>query len=50
VSRRLQDNEAGLVTKRRTYHFNHSPVANIVSDTPSESELHPDEWGVWFFE
>jgi len=45
VSLQPQDNEAGLVTDRRTYLFNHSPAANICSDTPSESELHPDEWG-----
>ena len=50
VSRRFQDNEASLVTERRTYLFNHSPAANIVIDTPSESELHPDEWGEWVFE
>lgn len=41
----LWGNEAGLVTERRTYLFNHSPSANIVSDTPSEAELHPNEWG-----
>jgi sugar lactone lactonase YvrE len=46
----LWGNEAGLVTERRAYLFNHSPVASIVSDTPSEAELYPAEWGVWFFE
>jgi hypothetical protein len=46
----LWGNEAGLVTERRAYLFNHSPAANIVSDTPSEAELHPAKWGEWFFE
>ena len=50
VSRRLQDNEASLVTERRAYFFNHSPAASIVRDTPNESELYPAECGVWFFE
>jgi hypothetical protein len=50
VSRQPQDNEAGLVTERRAYLFNPSPAANIVSDTPSEAELHPAKWGEWFFE
>ena len=43
-------NEAGVVTERRAYLFNHSPAANAVSDTPSEAELHPDAWGVMVFE
>ncbi len=46
----LWGNEAGLVTERRTYLFNRSPSANIVSDTPSEAELHPAEWGTWIIE
>ena len=46
----LWGNEAGLVTERRAYLFNHSPAANIVSDTPSEAELHPDAWGVIVYE
>ena len=41
----LWGNEAGLVTERRGYLFNRGPAANIVSDTPTEAELHPDEWG-----
>gem|GEM_PF-3483316 len=35
----LWGNEAGLVTERRAYLFNHSPAASIVSDTPNEAEL-----------
>ena len=46
----LWGNEAGLVTERRTYLFNRSPSASIVSDTPSEAELHPAEWGAWVIE
>jgi sugar lactone lactonase YvrE len=46
----LWGNEAGLVTERRAYLFNHSPEANIVSDTPSEAALHPSEWGTWLIE
>lgn len=46
----LWGNEAGLVTERRAYQFNRSPAASIVSDTPSEAELHPAEWGMWVIE
>lgn len=46
----LWSNEAGLVIERRAYLFNHSPAASIVSDTPSEAELHPTEWGMWVIE
>ena len=46
----LWGNEAGLVTERRAYLFNHRPAASIVSDTPSEAELQPAEWGVLIVE
>lgn len=46
----LWGNEAGLVTERRAYLFNRSPLASIVNDTPSEVELQPAEWGLWKFE
>ncbi len=46
----LWGNEGGLATERRAYLFNHSPAANIVSDTPSEAELQPAEWGTWVIE
>ena len=46
----LWGNEAGLATERRTYLFNHGPAANIVSDTPTEAELQPAEWGMWIME
>jgi RNA polymerase sigma factor (sigma-70 family) len=43
----LWGNEAGLVTERRAYLFNRGPGAGIVSDVPSEAELHPAEWGTF---
>jgi len=43
----LWGNEAGLVTERRAYLFNRGPAASVVSDTPTEAELHPAEWGIW---
>jgi len=46
----LWGNEAGLGTERRAYLFNRGPAAAVVSDTPTEAELHPAEWGVWVFE
>jgi len=46
----LWGNEAGLTTERRAYLFNRGPAAAVVSDTPTEAELHPAEWGVWVFE
>lgn len=46
----LWGNEAGLVTERRAYLFNRSPAATIVSDTPSEAEIHPAEWSAWLVE
>ncbi|MFO0825118.1 MAG: hypothetical protein U0792_18685 [Gemmataceae bacterium] len=46
----LWGNEAGLATERRAYLFNRGPAAAVVSDTPTEAELHPAEWGVWVFE
>lgn len=46
----LWGNEAGLVTERRAYLFNRGPAASVVSDTPTESELHPAEWGVLVLE
>jgi len=46
----LWGNEAGLVTERRAYLFNRGPAASVVSDTPTEAELHPAEWGVWVLE
>ena len=46
----LWGNDGGLATERRAYLFNQSPAANIVSDTPSEAELQPAEWGTWIFE
>ncbi len=46
----LWGNEAGLITERRAYLFNRSPAASIVSDTPSEAELQPVEWGVLVLE
>jgi RNA polymerase sigma factor (sigma-70 family) len=46
----LWGNEAGLMTERRTYLFNRGPAGGVVSDTPTEAELHPGEWGVWVFE
>lgn len=46
----LWGNEAGLVTERRAYLFNRGPAAAVVSDTPTEAELHPDEWGIWVLE
>ena len=46
----LWGNEAGLVTERRAYLFNRGPAAAVVSDTPTEAELHPAEWGVWVLE
>jgi len=41
VSRRLQNNEAGRITERRIYFFNHGHVANIVSDTPANPNCIP---------
>jgi len=46
----LWGNEAGLVTERRVYLFNRGPAASVVSDTPTEAELHPAEWGIWVLE
>ena len=46
----LWGNEAGLVTERRAYLFNRGPAASVVSDTPTESELHPSEWGILVLE
>jgi hypothetical protein len=46
----LWGNEAGLVTERRAYLFNRGPAASVVSDTPTEAELHPSEWGVFVLE
>lgn len=46
----LWGNEAGLVTERRAYLFNHSGAAAVVSDTPTEAELQPAEWGSVSFE
>ncbi len=46
----LWGNDGGLATERRSYLFNHSPIANIVADTPSEAELQPAEWGTWIIE
>jgi len=46
----LWGNEAGLVTERRAYLFNRGPAAAVVSDTPTEAELHPAEWGVFVLE
>jgi len=46
----LWGNEAGLVTERRAYLFNRGPAASVVSDTPTEAELHPAEWGMIIFD
>jgi hypothetical protein len=46
----LWGNEAGLVTERRAYLFNQGGAASVVSDTPTEAELQPAEWGTVAFE
>ncbi|VTT97609.1 nhl repeat containing protein : NHL repeat containing protein OS=Rhodopirellula sallentina SM41 GN=RSSM_02734 PE=4 SV=1 [Gemmataceae bacterium] len=46
----LWGNEAGLATERRASLFDRGPAAAVLSDTPTEAELHPAEWGVWVFE
>jgi len=46
----LWGNDAGMVTERRSYLFNRGPAATVVSDTPTEAELHPAQWGIWVLE
>jgi len=40
----------GLGVQSRAYLHDHSPGATIVSDTPSESDIRPAEWGAWVME
>ena len=46
----LLSNEGGVGVQTRAYLYDHSPAAGIVSDTPTEAEIRPAEWGLWVME
>lgn len=46
----LFSHAGGETTQSRAYLLDATPEAGIVTDTPTEAELHPAAWGHWMFE